>query len=286
MTEFDHDMSYPSYDKPFLEMAGGRYEAGLIILHPFIKVEGHNPFETGESVSKFAGSAVGVSNYQAMVESESARHKTALQRPEPSTEKAIATISSGGTLLSSHSAYGLEPEDDLGRAVRVPWHEIVARAKLSGIEEVMGALLTSIGGMRDRTRYEQACLRLISLAEREGLYLPQEGLIQPLNVAPLAEWLGPMDQLIFQTEFEDDGTMPLKTAIDEAYHLRGSIYPQDKSKVVTVDWDSFFTLAFGTTSEIERLADTLQCDFVRINHQTEQDWWLPAASSPIEGESA
>lgn len=286
MTEFDHDMSYPSYDKPFLEMANGRFEAGLIVLHPFIKVEGCNPFETGESVSKYAGSAVSVSHYQSMVESESVKHETALKQQEPSTEKAIAMISSGGTLLSSHSAYGSEPGDDLSKAVRVPWNEIVARAELAGIEEVMGALLTSIGGLLDRSRYVPACRQLISLAESDGLYLPQEGFIQPLNVAPLAEWLGPMDQLIFQTEFEDDGTMHLKRAIDDDYHLRGSIYPQDKSKVVTVDWDSFFTLALGTTSEIDQLADALQSDFVRISNHTAHDWWLPEATSPTKGESA
>ena len=63
MTEFDHDRSYPSYDKPFLSMASGRYEAGLIVLHPFIKVEGQNPLQTGESVSKYASSTNAVSKY-------------------------------------------------------------------------------------------------------------------------------------------------------------------------------------------------------------------------------
>ena len=283
MTEFDHDRSYPSYDKPFLSMASGRYEAGLIVLHPFIKVEGQNPLQTGESVSKYASSTNAVSKYQAMVKSESVRHIAALKKSEPSIEKAIATIASGGTLLSSHSAYGSEPEDDLHLAVRVPWEKIIEEADLSGITECMGALLTSIGGMHDRTRFEPACRRVLGLAERDGLYLPLEGLIQPLSLPVFTNWLGSIEQLVFQREFEDDGTMPLKMAIEEDYYLRGSIYPEDKSKVVTVDWDSFFTLAFGTQTEIDRLEDALQSDFIRMTSEMKQDWWLPEAEPAIEG---
>jgi len=147
------------------------------------------------------------------------------------------------------------PSDDqiIERGEKFPWAEVAARTGLTCCAQLCQALLTSIGSLPDHLADLSAAAALRRFLESQTVWMPAEGRFEPLLRADFlrAFELAGAPELLFVPEFtHTNPTMRLPLAGFHGGSIpfppRGTLLALDRSFLFTVDWDSFFTLFYGT----------------------------------------
>ncbi|AOL95321.1 DUF2711 family protein [Porphyrobacter sp. LM 6] len=241
MTEIERSKWPPPEDDAMLPWYKGVFDAGFIALHPFFTVEGLDPSACVHGTMVFARSEMpeGASLLEWMDEEGAARRE--------------------GKEVQSGSMPGIAK--GFGRPIG--WGKILATLGMNDHCMLDCALRTDIKGLRKEFADEVAARRLTDYCAREKIFLPTEGVIQPLMEASLIAMLrrAGISEVILSNEFGDEERlMPLDALEDEEpWDLRDDlpkwgvrrIIAPDRSLLVWVHWDSFYTAIFGTRARLE-----------------------------------
>jgi hypothetical protein len=146
------------------------------------------------------------------------------------------------------------PSDEqiASRGAKCGWATVAAQTGLNTCSKVNQALLTSIKSIGEELCDYPASGALKRFLETEPIWMPSEGRFEPLLHMDFLDIFAAKghSELIFVPEFPDNDptqqfdVASLRTrAVPFPHH--GTLMAPDASVLVTVDWDSFFTLVFG-----------------------------------------
>lgn len=264
---FDPALAYPSYDKPFLESWNGRFEAVLVVLHPFFTLPDVQPVQEGFVVTSHARSASGQAAFYRETDREA-----------DDANPVLGKLQQSSTFLASI----VQPDgfEWIADAKPVAWAEIADRAGLVGAARVGAALAAVIGGLRKEFVVESDVQRLIACSEEQGVFLPTEGSFQPLLLGPLAALLdSPSGSgVLYQEEFDTDPVQKLSAdELKAGVPFRGSLYDLDKTRLAVVDWDSHFMLVAGPRADLEAWRSAHSLDAFFADNSTRHPWWFAPA---------
>jgi hypothetical protein len=163
---------------------------------------------------------------------------------------------------------------------KVAWTEVAERTSLKSCARMNQALLTSIGSLTDHLADPAGRDGLQRFLESQPIWMPTEGrfepLLQPDFLHVFAE--AGADELIFVPEFPNsDPVVRLSVAGliggSIPFPTRGTLLAPDHSFLLTVDWDSFFTLFYGARSFVARVAAGLNIEGFFATANTEHAWF-------------
>jgi hypothetical protein len=163
---------------------------------------------------------------------------------------------------------------------KVPWAEVAAQTGLANCARIHQALLTSIGSLSDHLADPPGRDALKAFLESQPIWMPVEGRFEPLLQPDFLKVFADAqaDELIFVPEFPQSDpvvTLPIAGLTDGSvpYPARGTLLAPDHSFLFTVDWDSFFTLFYGSRSFITRVAAALNLEGFFASLNTEHAWF-------------
>jgi hypothetical protein len=122
------------------------------------------------------------------------------------------------------------------------------------------ALLTSIGALRKEFCDPHASKALETFLVSKALWEPTNGAFDMEALSPILSGADALStsELIFVPDISDDSDpTPLKVSSllqgELPLHFSGSLVAPDESFLMTVDWDSFFTVLFGSKELLAQL---------------------------------
>jgi hypothetical protein len=146
------------------------------------------------------------------------------------------------------------------------------------------ALLTLIRAIRAEFCDFAACEKLESFLKLNAIWEPRKGSFDFLVLRPLLsafECEG-IKELIYIPEIQDDNhpiqSLSIATLLqgEEPPFFTGSLVAPDASFLLAVDWDSFFTLFFGSQKFVTDLVTQRSLEGFLINPTTSHFWFHEA----------
>jgi hypothetical protein len=166
------------------------------------------------------------------------------------------------------------------RGSKFGWMELIARTSLNNCARVNQALLTSIGSLDAHLSEPASAAELKRFLEANPVWMPTEGRFEPLLQPDLlaAFAAARAEELIFVPEFpatDPVERLPVAQLLSGAvpFPARGTLLAPDRSFLFTVDWDSFFTLFYGSRAFIARVASALNLEGFFAAPTTEHAWF-------------
>lgn len=179
------------------------------------------------------------------------------------------------------------PDDPYIRQYGQPvyWQTIMEGIGCEDLRQFYIGMRTSIAALK-LDYADKAMARLISeYIEPADIWYPNEGEIAPLLVEPIAQYIShnQTDEMLYLAEFEKEPeVLSVKAVIqrcDERW-LRGSLFDVNITRLVTVDWDDFFTVFYGSSSELVSFLEKHPLEGFFCDDQTLHTWcWQ---SKPIK----
>jgi hypothetical protein len=174
------------------------------------------------------------------------------------------------------------PEDAqiASAGTRFSWAEVSAQTGLSSCARLNQALLTSIGSVTDHLADTDARNSLQRFLQTNPVWMPTEGRFEQLLQPDLlrAFEIAGAEELIFVPEFPHSDPV-VQLSIEELrsgsapFPCRGTLLAPDASFLFTVDWDSFFTLFYGSRSFLHRIGNALNLEGFFATPNTEHAWF-------------
>jgi hypothetical protein len=142
------------------------------------------------------------------------------------------------------------------------------------------ALLTSTGGIAGDLADPSGRYLLRLFLEKQPVWMPVEGRFEPLLQPDFLQIFRETgaEEIVFVPEFPNaepvlrlsvaglsGGTIPFPTC--------GTLVAPDASFLLTVDWDSFFTLFYGRRAFVADIARRLKLEGFFATANTDQAWW-------------
>jgi Protein of unknown function (DUF2711) len=174
------------------------------------------------------------------------------------------------------------PNDEqiLAKASKYPWAQVASQTGLTSCARINQALLTSIGSLADHLADPQGRDALQSFLENRPVWIPTEGRFEPLLQSDILQIFAQAgsDELLFVPEFpQSDPVVRLparRLRIGEIpFPNCGTLLAPDASFLFTVDWDSFFTLFYGSRAFIARAAQSLNLEGFFATPNTDHAWF-------------
>lgn len=166
------------------------------------------------------------------------------------------------------------------RGSKATWMEVAAATGLNTCARVNQALLTSIGSLSDHLADPAGREQLQRFLEAQPVWMPVEGRFEPLLQSDFLNVFAEAgaDKVVFVPEFPNSEPvvrLPLAGLLDGSvpFPHRGTLLAPDHSFLFTVDWDSFFTLFYGTRSFVEHAAGALNLEGFFATPNTEHFWF-------------
>ncbi|HEV2488087.1 MAG TPA: DUF2711 family protein [Terracidiphilus sp.] len=174
------------------------------------------------------------------------------------------------------------PTDELilSAGAKCTWAQVAAETRLSSCAKLNQALLTSIGSINEDLRDYAACDALKSFLESGSVWMPGEGRFEPLlqmDLLNLFEAAG-RGELIYVPEFPNVDpvqrlSVPRLRSCKETFPNRGTLTALDSSFLLTVDWDSFFTLFYGPRAFLTEVVRRHNLEGFFATPTTEHSWF-------------
>ena len=168
----------------------------------------------------------------------------------------------------------------VSHGVKCPWAEVAAQTSMGACARLNQALLTSIGALAEHLSDYSARDKLQRYLQSSPVWMPVEGRFEPLLQSDLLHTFTASghDQLVYVPEFpQNDSVQPLSLAELQARTLPfpagGSLVAPDESFLLTVDWDSFFTLFYGPRAFVEKIVCERNVEGFFAAPTTEHAWF-------------
>lgn len=175
------------------------------------------------------------------------------------------------------------PEDEQiqTHGTKCPWSEVSALIGVNGCARLNQALLTSIGSLDEWLSDFPARDALQSYLQSSAVWMPVEGRFEPLLHSDILHAFDEsgFDEMIYVPEFpEEDPVRSLSIAglgdrTVKFPGVSGSLVAPDESFLFTVDWDSFFTLFYGTRAFVQRVVAERNLEGFFAGPTTEHAWF-------------
>jgi hypothetical protein len=159
----------------------------------------------------------------------------------------------------------------------VYWQTIMRGIECEDLRRFYIGMRTSIIALR-REYADREIARLINeYTEQANIYHPNEGMIEPLLIEPILRYVSheQSDAMSYLPEFEEEPeVLSTEAAIqtcDEGF-LRGSLFDINVTRLVTVDWDDFFTVIYGSSGELASFLKKYSLEGFFCDNQTLHSW--------------
>jgi hypothetical protein len=174
------------------------------------------------------------------------------------------------------------PSDEqiVNHGEKCPWASVAAHTGLSACAKLNQALLTSTGSIAPELSDFPAANALQRFLQSESVWMPVQGRFEPLlQLDFLAAFAAAGQQeLIFVPEFPNVDPIQMLNISrlrnrNEAFPSRGTLLAPDESFLLTVDWDSFFTLFYGPRAFVTEVACRQNLEGFFATPTTEHSWF-------------
>jgi hypothetical protein len=255
--------SYPSYDEPILGWYAGAYDWAYIAFHPFVRIQGLDPAQCAPWT----------------------RHVSRDDLPHDLTLTDInARRQRDQELLFSPRIV-----DELAkrRGLTLPWSEVGKATDLANPAMLNVALLTGIGALRAEFEDQAGAERLTNYCASQQIFLPTEGQFQAVMEQSLGKLFADagIDRVEAADQFDEDAH-PIELdllqsqqpwcSLEGIPNRSGRLFAEDRSLLVVVDWDSFFTLICGKAERLQHIDLTNLFEGFWCGPGTTHDWWRHA----------
>ncbi|MFZ1939817.1 MAG: DUF2711 family protein [Terracidiphilus sp.] len=164
------------------------------------------------------------------------------------------------------------------QGTRCAWAEVVERAGLQNCARLNQALLSSIGSLDEDLADPAGRDALQRFLETQPVWMPVEGRFEPLLQADFLAAFRETAELISVPEFPESDPvvrLPVAGLLSSAvpFPARGTLLAPDASFLFTVDWDSFFTLFYGSRDFVTRVAAERGLEGFSATANTEHAWF-------------
>jgi hypothetical protein len=255
--------SYPSYDEPILGWYAGAYDWAYIAFHPFVRVQGLDP-------------------------AKCAPWTTHVSRSDLPHDLTLIDISAH---LRRGQEFQFSPKvvDEIAKrqGLALRWSEVGKAAGLANPANLNVALLTSIGALRAEFADQAGAERLTNYCASQQIFLPTEGQFQAVMEQSLGKLFADagIDRVEAADQFDEDAH-PIELDLLQSQQpwcslegipsRSGRLFAEDRSLLVVVDWDSFFTLICGKAEHLQRVDLTKLFEGFWCRPDTTHDWWRHA----------
>ena len=243
MDDIDRAKFPPPDDTSMLDWYRGTFSDGFIALHPFFTVQGLDPKSCEHGTLVLRGSErpdqVGLIEWMDL-------HADERRIGKEITASSMADI-----------------EKQFSR--RIGWREICQQVGLPDHCALDRALRTHILGLAREFEDLDSATRLIAYCNRHNIFLPTEGAFQPNMEASLVHLLqqAGLSDVIVGDEFGEEEKLISLSSLSQAtawasrddfpnWGARRLMAP-DRSLLIWVHWDSFYTAVFGTAERLSNL---------------------------------
>ena len=168
----------------------------------------------------------------------------------------------------------------LARASKCAWGEVATQTGMTSCARINQALLTSIGSLADYLAEPAGRDALKVLVQTQPVWLPAEGRFEPLLQADFLKIFARAghEELVFVPEFpQTDPVERLAIAAlrsgSRPFPGCGTLLAPDASYLLTVDWDSFFTLFYGPRAFVAETARALKLEGFFATPNTDHAWF-------------
>ena len=179
-------------------------------------------------------------------------------------------------------ATGQYPSDEqvLAAGSKCSWAHVASETGLRTCAKLNQALLTSIRSISEELCDYAANDSLQSFLKSGSIWMPGEGRFEPLlqiNFLDAFEAAGE-DSVIFVPEFPSldpvqQLSVPRLKSREDAFPTRGSLAAPDALFLLTVDWDSFFTLFYGPREFLNEVVSRCNLEGFFATPTTEHFWF-------------
>ncbi|MDH7975072.1 hypothetical protein QH494_23050 [Sphingomonas sp. AR_OL41] len=229
----------PPDDQAILPWYDGAYSRAFIALHPFFAVEGLDPATCvdGPLVLDADDSPQNLGLIE-WLDRENARQRVGKELDEDAVDDIAKLFGS-----------------------TIAWQAMAARADIADHRGLNRALRTGIGGLRAELADHPAEARLRLCCVRDRIFRPATGVLPPPMERGLVDLFrrARLDEIVMGDEFGDQEHVVDVAALDMPTSWRTSSLPipfprrlfaRDGSLLVSVHWDSFFTIILGTEERL------------------------------------
>jgi hypothetical protein len=171
-------------------------------------------------------------------------------------------------------------EQILSVGAKYTWADVASKARLGTCAKLNQALLTSIASIDEDLRDYAASSALTNFLESQPIWMPTEGRFEPLlqmDFLDAFEAAG-RGELVFVPEFP--ATDPVQRLSvqslkrrEQTFPNRGTLTALDASFLLTVDWDSFFTLFYGPREFVTEVVRSNSLEGFFATPTTEHTWF-------------
>jgi len=174
------------------------------------------------------------------------------------------------------------PSDEqiLSLGTKHSWASVAAQTGLATCAKLNQALLTSTGSIADELSDFPARDALQRFLQSASVWMPVSGRFEPLlQMDFLAAFAAAGQQeLIFVPEFPHTDPIQLLhvsrlRSRKDAFPSRGTLLAPDESFLLTVDWDSFFSLFYGPRALVTEVARKQNLEGFFATPTTEHSWF-------------
>ena len=182
------------------------------------------------------------------------------------------------------------PADELilSLGAKCTWASVTAQTGLQTYAKLNHALLTSIGSIGEELCDYPARDALKGFLESEAVWMPEEGRFEPLLQMDFLDAFAAAghEELVYVPEFpQSDPIQQLNVQRlrnrEVAFPSRGSLVAPDASFLLTVDWDSFFTLFYGPRAFVNDVVRAHNLEGFFATPITEHFWFNYAMGCSI-----
>jgi Protein of unknown function (DUF2711) len=174
---------------------------------------------------------------------------------------------------------GSYPDDVFIRKYGQPvyWRTIMQDINCQDLRKFYIGMRTSIGALRKEYEDKETAKLISEYTDQVDIYHPNEGMIEPLIVEAISQYVsqGQSEKILYLPEFkkepEEFSSKSLIQNCDERF-LRGSFFDVNVTRLVTVDWDDFFTVFYGSSELINSLQEHQILEGFFCDCETGHNW--------------
>jgi hypothetical protein len=174
----------------------------------------------------------------------------------------------------------LTDPDIVARGARYTWTEVCRQTQLASCAQLNQALLTATGSLSGELADPVGRHALQSFLQSHPVWMPTEGRFEPLLQQDLLRVFAARgcSDLVYVPEFPASAPIE-RLSVDRLRNGSipfpgcGTLLAPDASFLFTVDWDSFFTLFYGSKDFITQMARELDFEGFFVTANTDHAWF-------------